>query len=61
MRKTSFSITMKTARITAITGVRWTTKSLKVKFALEAIMMLGGSPISVAVPPMFEASASATR
>ena len=28
---------------------------MKVSCALEAIMMFGGSPISVAVPPMFEA------
>src|SRR5215467_10678467 len=36
-------------------GVRCKPKSLNVSPAAEPIMMLGGSPIKVAVPPMFEA------
>ena len=42
-------------------GARLTRKSLKVSPDLLAMMMLGGSPISVAVPPMLEAMASAIR
>jgi len=42
-------------------GARLTAKSLKVSPARLAMMMFGGSPIRVAVPPMFEASASAIR
>src|SRR5215470_15075240 len=44
-----------------ITGVRCRAKSLKVRPAAEPIMMLGGSPISVAVPPMFEAKICENR
>ena len=36
-------------------------KSLKFSPARLAMMMLGGSPTSVAVPPMFDASTSAIR
>src|ERR1700757_1158131 len=36
-------------------------KSLNVRPALLAMMMLGGSPTNVAVPPMFDANASAIR
>ena len=39
----------------------WTRKSLKVRSPRLAMMMLGGSPTSVAAPPMFEASTSAIR
>src|SRR6266536_6639708 len=46
---------------TMITGVRCTPKSLNVRPVAEPIMMLGGSPISVAVPPMFEAKICANR
>ncbi len=42
-------------------GVRWIRKSLKLRPARLAMMMLGGSPISVAVPPMFDANASAIK
>ena len=42
-------------------GPRLMTKSLKVIPDRPAMMMLGGSPMSVAVPPMFEAIASASR
>ena len=38
-----------------------TTKSAKLRPALEPIMMFGGSPISVAVPPMFEAKICVSR
>ena len=36
-------------------GATLTIKSIKVKFPKEPIIMFGGSPISVAVPPIFEA------
>jgi hypothetical protein len=36
-------------------------KSMKSRCAFEAIMILGGSPISVAVPPMFDAMAQEIR
>ena len=42
-------------------GARLSRKSLNVRSARLAMMMFGGSPISVAVPPMLEASASAMR
>ena len=42
-------------------GARLIRKSLKVSRTADPIMMLGGSPMSVAVPPMFEAKISATR
>ncbi len=45
-----------------ITGtVRFTTKSRKVRCAPEPIRMLGGSPMSVAVPPMFDAITMGSR
>ena len=36
-------------------------KSINERFAALPIMMFGGSPMSVAVPPIFEAKISATR
>ena len=42
-------------------GARLTTNSLKDSPTSEPIKMFGGSPISVAVPPMFEAKTSANR
>ena len=39
----------------------WTRKSLNVKPARLAMMMLGGSPTKVAAPPMLEANTSAIR
>ncbi len=42
-------------------GARWTRNALKDRPPRLAMMMFGGSPISVAVPPMFDASASAMR
>ena len=42
-------------------GVMWTRKSTNDRSARLAMMMLGGSPTSVAAPPMFDASASASR
>ena len=44
-----------------MTGARLTTKSLKDRPAAEPMMMFGGSPISVAVPPMLEARISVNR
>ena len=46
---------------TTITGVRWITKSLNASPTCVPIRMFGGSPISVAVPPMLEAKISANR
>ncbi len=42
-------------------GARLSRKSVKDSPALLPIMMFGGSPISVAVPPMFAARTSAIR
>ena len=39
----------------------WSRKSLKVSPDRLAMMMLGGSPIRVAAPPMLDASTSAIR
>lgn len=52
---------MNTMRRTSTIGARWTRKSLKVKPARLAMMIFGGSPISVAVPPILLAIASASR
>ncbi len=49
----------RTTTSTATSGARWTRKSLKVRPARLAMMMLGGSPTRVAVPPMLEANTSA--
>ena len=51
----------KTARASAAIGAMLIKKSLKVSPERLAMMMLGGSPISVAAPPRFEASTSAMR
>jgi hypothetical protein len=39
-------------------GARFTMKSMKLRPVAPAIMMFGGSPMSVAVPPMFDAMTS---
>ena len=52
---------MSTATRTTTIGSRLTTKSLNVSPARLAMMMFGGSPMSVAVPPMLEAKTSASR
>ncbi|OPY63745.1 MAG: hypothetical protein A4E56_00280 [Pelotomaculum sp. PtaU1.Bin065] len=44
--------------ITIITGVRLKTKSIKPRPVALPIMMFGGSPIKVAVPPILEAMIS---
>jgi len=49
------------AKITATAGAMWTRKSLNVSPARLPMMMFGGSPISVAAPPMLDASTSAIR
>ena len=41
--------------ITTTTGARLTRKSPKSRPAAEPMRMFGGSPMSVAVPPMFDA------
>ena len=43
---------------TAAIGARFTMKSVKVRSVAPAMMMFGGSPINVAVPPMLEAITS---
>jgi hypothetical protein len=43
--------------VTATVGPRLNLNELKSIFAAEPIMIFGGSPISVAAPPMFEARA----
>ena len=56
------AIEQQSGEISSMAGaVRCSRKSPKVRPAPEPIMMLGGSPTSVAVPPMLEASASAMR
>ncbi len=49
-----------TANVTTTIGARLTMNSLKLRPVAPAMMMLGGSPIRVAVPPMFEAITSIT-
>ena len=53
--------TRKTAISTTTIGARLTRKSLNDRPARLAMMMFGGSPIRVAVPPMLMAIASAIR
>ena len=55
------AMTTNTARITTATGATCTRKSSKPRPAAEPIRMFGGSPIRVAVPPMFEARTCDTR
>ena len=50
-----------TAISTTTIGARLTRKSLKVRPPRLAMMMFGGSPTSVAVPPMLDAITSAIR
>ena len=54
-------IPTKTTSRTTTMGARLRKKSLNDRSARLPMMMLGGSPISVAVPPMFDASTSAIR
>ena len=51
----------KTTMTMTTIGVMWIRKSLNVRPARLAMMMLGGSPTSVAAPPMLEANTSAIR
>ena len=44
-----------TRKMTIATPVRFATKSMKFRPTALPIMMFGGSPMSVAVPPMFDA------
>ena len=52
---------IRTATRTTTTGARWSRKSLNDRPPRLAMMMFGGSPTRVAVPPMFEANTSASR
>ena len=45
---------MTTTNVNAAIGARLTMKSVKERSVAPAMRMLGGSPISVAVPPMLE-------
>ena len=47
--------------MTTVTGARWITKSMNDSPAAEPIRMLGGSPTSVAVPPILQAKICANR
>ena len=51
---------MTTTKVTSAIGARLTMKLLKLRSVAPAMMMFGGSPISVAVPPMLEAITSIT-
>ncbi len=56
-----YIIPIKGIKVISTIGVRVSAKSLKVRPAYEPIIMLGGSPMRVAVPPMFEASTIGIR
>ena len=60
-RNSRGSMAMKTTRTMTTIGAMCTRKSLNVKPARLAMMMLGGSPTKVAAPPMLEANTSAIR
>ncbi len=51
---------MTTTNVTTTIGARFTMNSLNERPVAPAMMMFGGSPIRVAVPPMFEAITSIT-
>ena len=51
---------MTTTKVTNAIGARLTRNWLKDRSVAPAMMMFGGSPISVAVPPMFDAITSIT-
>ena len=53
--KASHMIPTKATMMMTTTGARLTRKSPKSSPAAEPMRMLGGSPMRVAVPPMFEA------
>ena len=61
LRNSTLVSTTNDAKITTTAGAMWTRKSLNVRPARLPMMMLGGSPISVAAPPMLDASTSAIR
>ena len=59
--KKSHNTTRTTTIITAIIGVNSFTKSIKDNPAALPIIIFGGSPINVAVPPIFDAKISVKR
>lgn len=61
MRNIQRAITANTRTRKVVMGAMWSRKSLKERPAREPIMMLGGSPIRVAAPPMLQAMTSAIR
>ncbi len=48
-------VTRNTPKMSSTTGPRFTRKSMKSRPAAEPMRMFGGSPMRVAVPPMFDA------
>ena len=60
-RKSHGSIAANTNSSNTTIGAMCTRKSLNVRPARLPMMMFGGSPISVAAPPMLDASTSAIR
>ncbi len=57
----SHMIPRNTAMMMMTTGVRFARNAPNPRPAADPIMMLGGSPIRVAVPPMLELRITATR
>ena len=60
-RNSRGSITTKTTMTMTTIGIMCTRKSLNVRPARLAMMMFGGSPTKVEVPPMLEANTSAIK
>src|SRR3972149_449383 len=61
LRKKTKNAPRSRARMRTMTGARLTRKSVKLRSAALPMRMLGGSPMSVAVPPMLEAMTCETR
>ena len=58
-RKTTRKTSIAASQATSTMGAVWVRKSTKVKPAAEPIITLGGSPTSVATPPVLDSRASA--
>jgi hypothetical protein len=56
-RKKNLKSSKETQKEIATAGPKWTKKVLKSILAADPIIIFGGSPMSVAVPPIFEAKA----
>nr|CRL69347.1 hypothetical protein CPGR_01511 [Mycolicibacterium komanii] len=59
MRNSSLVKNTNNTKMSTTIGAMWIRKSLNVNPARLPMMMLGGSPIRVAAPPMLDASTSA--